>query len=111
VRRLFSFQERSMKVTVGRTVIVKGVLSNGTDEHPAIVTRVWGTNDTADSPVMVNLTVFPDCAPPVTKGSVMLFDTREQAAADYEKRRAALLANGAPPDVDTYPAAFWPDRV
>ncbi|WP_439640550.1 hypothetical protein [Nevskia sp.] len=100
-----------MKAAVGRIVIIKGVPSNGTDEHPALITRVWGTNDPVDSPVMVNLTVFPDCLPPVTRGSVMLFNTREQAVADYEKRRAALLANGGSPGVETYPAAFWPDRV
>lgn len=84
-----------MKPSLGRTVIVKGLQSNGSDEHPAVITRVWSDKDTADAPVLVNLTVFPDCGDPKVRGSVKLFDSREAVVVDY------------PNEV----VAFWPDRV
>lgn len=100
-----------MKVSIGRIVIVKGVSSNLTDEQPAVVNRVWHTHDTAEAPVMVNVTVFPDCGAPISKGSIMVFDSRELAIADYEKRKADFLANGGSPTAEIYPAAFWPERA
>ena len=39
---------------------------NGTREHPAIVTRVWGDKP----PRCVNLKVFPDCGEPFDATSV-----------------------------------------
>jgi len=47
----------------GTTVIFVGHMSNGINEHPAIVTRDWGDG-------MVNLTVFPDYGSPFNQGSV-----------------------------------------
>lgn len=53
-----------MKPSIGRIVWFHGFHSNGIDEHPAIITRVW--TDTC-----VNLTVFPDCGAPVVQTSVV----------------------------------------
>jgi hypothetical protein len=54
-----------MKPSIGRIVIHRGILSNGTLLHPAIITRVW-TDET------VNLTVFPDFGPPSLQPSQTL---------------------------------------
>lgn len=53
------------KPSPGRIVLVTDADSNGVSEHPAIVTRVW-------SPECVNLTVFPDYAPPYYMTSVQV---------------------------------------
>ena len=52
------------KPSVGRIVLFRSEHSNGIDEHPAVINRVW-------SPDCVNLTVFPDCGAPVCKTSVV----------------------------------------
>lgn len=70
-----------MKPTIGRDVHVLGIQSNGSDVHPAKITRVWGEGDTTDAPVTVNLIVFPDNGAPVNHTSIKLFDTREKAEA------------------------------
>ncbi len=46
-----------MKPSIGRIVLFRGEKSNGANEHPAIVTRVW-------SDTCVNLTVFLDNGAP-----------------------------------------------
>lgn len=53
----------------GRIVLYRepGFVSNGDNEHVAIITRVW-TRD------CVNLTVLPDCGAPVSKTSVVFHD-------------------------------------
>lgn len=91
-----------MKASIGRIVVLIGHSSNGTDEHPAIITRAWSEHDTRDGPVSVNLTVFPDFVAPDERAarpysSVMLFDTREEAEA------AKAQQSG--------PVAYWPERV
>lgn len=74
-----------MKPSIGRIVIVfDGQIHNGTSEHPAIINRVWGTNDPADvsgSSVCINTTVLPDCGVPYNATSVQLFQTKEEAQA------------------------------
>lgn len=99
-----------MKASLGRTVIVKGAInSNGTDEHPATITRAWADHDTAEKPVMVNVAIFPDMPANgpgtvalgvVNRGSINLYDSRELALA------AQAETSGYTPAV-----AFWPDRV
>lgn len=84
--------------TIGRTVIVHGIGSNGALEHPAVITRSWGTQDTKNGPIAVNLTVFVDCALPEIHSSVMLFETEAEARA---------WCSGAP----GAKAAFWPARA
>lgn len=59
------------KITVSRIVIFHGGPAhefNGTQEHPAIVTRVWSED-------CVNLTVFPDGGPPFNASSVTPADS------------------------------------
>lgn len=85
--------------TIGRTVIVLGLSSNGAEEHPAVITRSWGgTRGTESGPICVNLTVFPDCAAPLYFPSVMLFHTRDQALQHR---------GGNPHSI----CAFWPERA
>ncbi len=59
-----------MKPSKGRTVIFRQGAGetphNGSREHPAIVNRVWADNETP----ALNLTVFPDCAPPESRTSI-----------------------------------------
>ncbi|MGH8446883.1 MAG: hypothetical protein ACREVL_16545, partial [Solimonas sp.] len=87
-----------MKPSIGRVVTTLGVQSNGSNEHPALVNRVWFAHDTNDGPGMVNLTIFPDMGAPTPRGSVYLHETREEA----EKYLAEHPGNIA---------AFWPERV
>lgn len=84
--------------TQGRQVIILGVKSNGIEEQPAIITRAWSTRDTREGPVMVNLTVFPDCGMPQLHSSVHLFETAEEAHA----------FRGGQPGMK---AAHWPQRL
>ena len=69
-----------MTPSIGRTVIVRGRLveSNGAKEAPAVITRVWMGRDIAGAP-FVNLTVFPDNAPPIFVSSVHVFETAHEA--------------------------------
>lgn len=85
-----------MRPSIGRTVIVKGpaVASNGVDRAPAIITRVWGDQDTQAGPIAVNLQAFPDAGTPRVLTSVMLFETEEAVDAQV-----------------TYAVAFWPAKV
>lgn len=88
-----------MKPSIGRTVIVKGIQSNGVDEHPAVINRVWDGGDTAEGFRCVNVMVFPDGGTPTCRTSVPLCDDREKALAIV------------PSPNDTNAVAFWPERV
>ena len=72
-----------MKPSVGRIVIVRTEKDfNGSKEHPAIINRVWGTNDPAEAKgsfVCVNATVLPDCGAPFSMTSLALYETKEEA--------------------------------
>jgi hypothetical protein len=93
-----------MKPTPGRMVTALGYSSNGSIEHPAIITRVWSDQDPADAVVLVNLTMFPDMESPKLHGSVQIFNTRAEA----EAFRAEKIAQGW----EKGPlVCFWPDRV
>lgn len=72
-----------IKPTVGRIVLFRSpnLHSNGVDEHPAIINRVW-TDE------CVNLIVFPDCSVPTVQTSATY---HEAGDGDYGWR--------------------WPDRV
>lgn len=93
-----------MKATIGRIVIVKGsqVVSNGTDEQPAIINRVWSPDrDVSDEPGAqgyINTTVLGDCMPPRNVTSVWLFASRAGAAALLAVQPGATVA-------------FFPDRA
>lgn len=106
-----------MKASIGRIIITMGVIaSNGTDEHPAIITRVWDKRDTAiDGTTMVNCTVLPDLhsIPAVGQGSITVYDTRAEAEAEQERANAIgdNRANFKQRGLSGPMVAFWPDRV
>lgn len=88
-----------MTPTPGRTITVKGLLSNNVDEHPAIITRVHNAQGyTSQGVFFINATVLPDMLAPMPRGSIAFYETREKALAH--------LANH-PNDL----VGFWPDRV
>ncbi len=88
-----------MKPDLGRIVIVKGLVSNNSDEHPAIVNAVFGNEEVGPEVWKVNVTVFPDCGPPCCETSINVFDTREDATK--------YLSEGS----KGARAAFWPPKV
>lgn len=72
-----------MKLSLGRTVLVNtSVPYNGSTVHPAMITRVWGTDDTKNGPQAANLVVFVDGNPPVNMSSVMVFDEPTEKACE-----------------------------
>lgn len=83
-----------MQPTIGRIVILKGLNANFTDEHPAIITRVW-------SDTCVNVCVFPDSLPPESHLSINLFEDRDAAEAWVSGK-----SDGHYREL----AAFWPER-
>ena len=87
-----------MKPSICRDVVVHGFPSNGVIEQPAKITRVWGDGDTAEGPVMVNVTVFPDGGQPIPRGSVRLYESRDEALAVQTVTNDPMVA-------------YWPPRV
>jgi hypothetical protein len=82
-----------VKPNVSDMVIVHADVYNGTREHPAVVTRVWGDVDTKDGPVTVNLTMFPDGGgEPQFFSSIQLFNDRATAHKQAPGRRVAFWA-------------------
>ncbi len=65
--------------TIGRTVIVVGLRSNGSTLAPGIITKVHSKKRTEDGPVAVNVTAFPDNDVPKRLSSVMLYHTPKKA--------------------------------
>jgi hypothetical protein len=88
-----------MKPSIGRVVIVRTSQTyNGSNEHPAIVNRVWGTNDPAEAKgahVCINVSVLPDCAVPFCATSISLFETKAEAEASGNSGQVA----------------WWPERT
>lgn len=83
-----------MQPAIGQTIITKGVvLANNTDEHPGIITRTWGGAHVGHGVPLVNVTVFPDLAPPHTQGSIALYPNR--AAAEAEQARVLAIGDNA----------------
>ncbi|NSX14968.1 hypothetical protein HTY52_12870 [Cupriavidus taiwanensis] len=82
------------KPTIGRIVTVKGYIANGSDEHPGMITRVFGAGEGA----LVNVTVFPDLQSPKILSSIPA----------YTSRTAARDAIVGPSRANGY--AFFPDR-
>lgn len=82
------------KPTIGRIVTVKGPIANGTDEHPGMITRVFGAGEGA----LVNVTAFPDLSVPKVLSSIPA----------YPSRAAARDAVVGPSRANGY--AFFPDR-
>lgn len=93
-----------MQASIGRIVTLKGPLFNGSDEHPAMITRVWD-GEPVPGAQYVNLTVFPDFSVPYCHSSVYMFESRA-AAEEYRAVEVSRYPDNGPPIV-----AFWPDRV
>lgn len=87
-----------MTPTIGRIVTAVGLLarSNGTDECPAMITRVWSQRE--DGAWLVNATLFRDAASENYATSVYLF-------FDGEAARTVLAEN------EHATALHWPARV
>lgn len=70
-----------MKPTIGDAVVVYGLNTNGTREHPGMVSRVWEpSKDTKDGSVLVNVIWFPDGGGESQfTAHLQLFDSRAQA--------------------------------
>src|SRR5438477_11268133 len=64
---------------VGKMVTVFGIDSNGANEQPAIVTRVWGNDEIGPDIWNCNLTVFPDNAAAQSRTSVHVFPNHDDA--------------------------------
>lgn len=69
---------------LGQRVIVLGIYSNGANEAPGIVTRIWGAGDPEHCLVRVNVIVFPDAELPVPRTSVRMAGSRRAAAESGE---------------------------
>jgi hypothetical protein len=70
-----------------------GPIANGSTEHAAIITRVWGDGDTVDGPVTVNAVMFPDGGGDTQfQNQILLYDSREAAVASGVNRRCAYWA-------------------
>ena len=60
---------------LGQSVVVRGYTTNGTDEHPGIITRVHGAGEGA----CVNVTAFPDLQSPKIFSSIPVYTSRVAA--------------------------------
>jgi hypothetical protein len=96
--------------TPGGIVTLRGLYarSNGADECPAMITRVWGEVDGEQGPEgwSINATAFPDAKMPQPATSVRLCVDRAAADAYVAAMAARGVAN--PADISV---AHWPDRV
>lgn len=66
------------KPRIGKQVMVKGYIANGTDEHPGLITRVHGAGQGA----FANVTAFPDLQSPKIFSSIPVYSSRADADAD-----------------------------
>lgn len=66
-------------------VIVVGIRSNGATEQAGMITRVWQARDLASGPMEVNVVIFPDDMPPLSRTSVTMYASLEQANAAAAK--------------------------
>jgi len=79
----------TVKPQIGDKCIVVGPNSNGANEHPAVITRVWQN----ENPWIVNVTCFLDHAMPTFYGSVPLYPSKEELKYGVGERVAYLTAN------------------
>lgn len=82
-----------MRAKISFPIVVMGPIANGSTEHAAIITRVWGDGDTVNGPVTVNALMFPDGGgEPQYQPSIHLYDSRDAALAAAPGRRVAYWA-------------------
>ena len=70
-------REEPMKL--GTIVVFGKRSSNGAEEHPAIVTRVWGDGETPT----VNIKVIPDCGEPFDATSIQHWKSQGWGSGYY----------------------------
>ncbi len=91
------------KPSIGRIVHVIGTDGkNGTDRSPAIITRAWGDH-------CVNVTIFPDCGEPVSRTSVHLYASEQEAVAQFALAKYLTQQNGSSSFSVCY--AYWPSQA
>lgn len=74
-------------------IVVMGAIANGCAEHPAIINRVWEHGDTADGPVRVAATMFPDGGGEAQyQASLHVYESREAAEDSKLNHRKAYWA-------------------
>jgi hypothetical protein len=93
--------------SIGRIVLFRGLDHNGTDVHPAIITRAWPDGS-------VNLTVMIDAGPPQVATDVEYWDEAEheheqQAEPPPPGAPAGPVVEEEVPPPET--SWFWPPRV
>lgn len=84
-----------MKARISFPVVVIGPIHNGTREHAATITRVWGDPeaDTVDGPVVISALMFPDGGGESQhQSSIHLFDSRALALEAGARMRCAYWA-------------------
>ena len=83
-----------MKPRMSWPIVVMGPIANGSQEHAAIITRVWEPEkDTLDGPVTVNAVMFPDGGGEHQfQNQILLYDNREAAVASGLNHRCAYYA-------------------
>jgi len=76
---------------VGEIVIVcdKGRPFNGTYEHPAVVTRVWGSGEPTPT---VNVKVLPDCGEPYDATSIQHWKNTAYGSKNHYRLRDEAVA-------------------
>lgn len=82
-----------MMPKVGMAVIVIGPIANGTNEHPALVTRIWEDKNTREGPVKINAVMFPDGGgEPQFQNQIFVCENRKEALAAMGPIRTAYVA-------------------
>lgn len=80
--------------------MTKGLPSNGIDEHPAVITRVWSEHN-------VNIKIFLDGGPVMDRNNVNLLKNRAGAILWLAERHCNPLRLSQVTPV----VAFWPEGV
>ncbi len=67
-----------MEPKIGDSILLKGLMVNGHDEHPGVITNVYHQNEGGFA--VINATVFVDTNPtPQCYGSINYASSREEA--------------------------------
>jgi hypothetical protein len=72
-----------MRLSICSPIVITGIASNGTSDHPGVVNQVHGdgSHGPAGCVGMVNVTVFPDCGTARHVTSMYVFEDKASAYA------------------------------